>query len=82
MGKQMAAIRDLLGRFTRKSSKNRNVLRSQVFIDHDYVGGHVCKGEGLCENDDCPFFNNVKLGKHVERSGWKDGRRIVVNVAV
>ncbi|XP_021370034.1 uncharacterized protein LOC110461074 [Mizuhopecten yessoensis] len=73
----MAAVRDLSGRFKRLASKIRPVKKWQVLIDHDYSGGHFCKGEGSCENDDCHLFNNIKLGKHPELSGWKDGRRIV-----
>ncbi|OWF40913.1 hypothetical protein KP79_PYT22712 [Mizuhopecten yessoensis] len=73
----MVAVRDLSGRFKRLASKIRPVKKLQVLIDHNYSGGHFCKGEGSCENDDWHLFNNIKLGKHAERSVWKDGRRIV-----
>jgi len=61
--------RDKRGRFVKKVKSERKVVRSKVIIDHNYTSGHYCSGpECECQ---------PKLAKHVSKSDWKVGRRIV-----
>jgi len=61
--------RDERGRFAKKTKSKRRAVQSKVIVDHNYISGHYCSGpECECQ---------PKLAKHVSKSGWKVGRRIV-----
>ena len=69
--------RDERGRYYKQySSKKANKLKKRVCIDHNHSNTFNCNGKE-CLNSQCNADRHINLPKHVERSGWRNGRRIV-----
>lgn len=72
----MARRRDEKGRFSLIRGNQPNKVLSKgkksYEIDHDYFPQQPSSSK--CSDD---TYENINVGKHVDRDGWKEGRRLV-----
>lgn len=72
----MARRRDEKGRFSliRGNPPNKVLSKGKKSneVDHDYFPQQPSSSK--CRDD---AYENIIVGKHVDREGWKEGRRLV-----
>lgn len=72
----MARRRDEKGRFSLLRGNPPNKVHSKgkksYKVDHDYFPQQPSSSK--CRDD---AYENINVGKHVDREGWKEGRRLV-----